>query len=132
MLSKTFYYKTGTDKQDQPQLHYAKISYLIYFILELSSNQANIRAPKKIKRLLVKTAHIGSVLKIKAEPWLVWLTGLSAGLQTERSMVRFPVRAHAWVVGQVPSWRHVRASQLMFLWHIAVSLPLILSPFPSL
>ena len=31
-------------------------------------------------------------------PWLVWLGGLSAGLQTKRSLVRFPVRAHAWVM----------------------------------
>ena len=35
-------------------------------------------------------------------PWLVWLSGLSAGLQTKGLPVRFPVRAHAWVVGQVP------------------------------
>ena len=39
----------------------------------------------------------------KTYPWLVWLSGLSAGLQTKGLLVRFPVRAHAWVVGQVPS-----------------------------
>ena len=33
----------------------------------------------------------------------MWLSGLSAGLKTKGSHVRFPVRAHAWVVGQVPS-----------------------------
>ena len=43
-------------------------------------------------------------------PWLVWLSGLSAGLQTKRSLVRFPVRAHAWVVGQVSSWWHARGN----------------------
>ena len=32
---------------------------------------------------------------------LVWLIGLN--LQTEGSLVQFPVRAHAWVAGQVPS-----------------------------
>ena len=32
----------------------------------------------------------------------MWLSGLSAGLPTTGSPVRFPVRAHAWVVGQVP------------------------------
>ena len=32
-------------------------------------------------------------------PWLVWLGGLSAGLRTKG----LPVRAHAWVAGQVPS-----------------------------
>ena len=36
------------------------------------------------------------------EPWLVWLSGLSAGLQTKGSLVRFSVRACAWVAGQVP------------------------------
>ena len=42
------------------------------------------------------------------KPWLVWLSGLSAGLQTKGSPVRFPVRAHAWDAGQVPSWGHKR------------------------
>ena len=37
-------------------------------------------------------------------PWLVWLSGLGVVLQTERSRVRFPVRAHAWVAGSVPDW----------------------------
>ena len=36
-------------------------------------------------------------------PWLVWLSGLSASLRINRSPVRFPVRAHAWVAGQVTS-----------------------------
>ena len=36
-------------------------------------------------------------------PWLVWLSGLSVGLQTKGSPVRFQVRAHAWVVGQFSS-----------------------------
>ena len=47
-------------------------------------------------------------------PWLVWLSGLSAGLQTGWSPVWFPVRAHAWVVGQVPSWGHVMFLSLSF------------------
>ena len=36
-------------------------------------------------------------------PWLVWLSGLGVVLQIKRSPVRFPVRTHAWVAGQVPS-----------------------------
>ena len=36
-------------------------------------------------------------------PWLVWLSELSAGLRTKGSPVQLPVRAHAWVAGQVPS-----------------------------
>ena len=35
--------------------------------------------------------------------WLVWLSGLSTGLRTKGLLVRFPIRAHAWVAGQVPS-----------------------------
>ena len=35
-------------------------------------------------------------------PWLVWLSGLSASLQTKGLPVLFPVRAHAWVRGWVP------------------------------
>ena len=49
-------------------------------------------------------------------PWLVWLSGLSAGLGTERWLVRFLVRAHTWVAGQIPRWGHA-------------SLPLFLPPF---
>ena len=37
-------------------------------------------------------------------PWLLWRNGLSASLRTTKgSPVRFPVRAHAWVAGRVPS-----------------------------
>ena len=54
----------------------------------------------------------------------MWLSGLSAGLQTKGSWVRFPVRAHAWVVGQVPSEGALERQP-----HSDVSLPLsLLSP----
>ena len=35
--------------------------------------------------------------------WLMWLCGLSTSLQTERLLGGFPVRARAWVAGQIPS-----------------------------
>ena len=35
--------------------------------------------------------------------WLVWLSELSASLQTKGLPVRFPVKADAWDVGQIPS-----------------------------
>ena len=63
---------------------------------------------------------------------LVWLSGLSASLPTEGSPVQLPVRAHAWVVGQVPRSRCARGNQSMYFSHINASLPLFLSPFPSL
>ena len=65
--------------------------------------------------------------KNDVELWLVWLSGLSTSLRTEGSPVWFPVRAHFWVAGQVPSRGWVRGNHtLMFL-----SLALFLSPFPS-
>ena len=39
-------------------------------------------------------------------------------------LVRFPVRAHAWVAGQVPIWGRARGNQSMYFSHINVSLPL--------
>ena len=56
-----------------------------------------------------------------SEPWLVRLSGLSASLQTKGSPVGFPVRAQAWVAGQVPSRGHARDNHIP---HIDVSLPL--------
>ena len=41
------------------------------------------------------------------------------------SLVRFPVRAHAWFAGQVPSRGHVRGN------HTSMFLSLFLPPFPS-
>ena len=41
-------------------------------------------------------------------PWLVWFSRLSACLKTKESLVRFLVRAHAWVESQVPCWGGVR------------------------
>ena len=54
-------------------------------------------------------------LNIIKPPWPVWLSGLSVGLQNERSPDQVPVRAHAWVVGQAPTWGHPRGNQSMFL-----------------
>ena len=69
--------------------------------------------------------------KCRTRPWLVWLSRLSASLRTKGLQVRFPVRSHAWVVGQVPSWGCMRVNRLMYLSHIDVSL-LSLSPSPPL
>ena len=53
--------------------------------------------------------------------WPVSLSGLSSSLQTKGSLVRFPVRAHAWVASQVPSRGCMRGNHtLMFL---SLSLP---------
>ena len=53
----------------------------------------------------------------------MWPSGLSTGLGSKGPPVQFPVRAHAWVSGQVPSRGCMRGNHtLLFL-----SLPL---PFP--
>ena len=57
----------------------------------------------------------------------MWLIGLSAGLRTKGSLVQFPVRAHAWVAGQVPSWGMQEATtHLYFFLSLSPSLPLSL------
>ena len=63
-------------------------------------------------------------VKVEVGPWLVQLSGLSTCLRAKMSPAGFPVRARAWVVGQVPSWGRQP--------HIDVSLPLFLLPFSSL
>ena len=60
-------------------------------------------------------------------PWLVWLSGLSAGLQTNELLVWFPVSAHARVVGQVPSWGHVKGNHTLMFLSLSFSLPFPLS-----
>ena len=60
-------------------------------------------------------------------PWLVWLSGLSAGLRTKGSPVRFPVGAHAWVAVQVPSGGHVRGNRTLMFLSLSFSLPSSLS-----
>ena len=59
----------------------------------------------------------------KHEPWLVWLSGLSASLGTKESLVRFPVMAYAWVVGQVPTWERVRGNHTLMFLSLSFSLP---------
>ena len=55
-------------------------------------------------------------LKTHGEPRLVWLSGLSSFLWTKGLLVWFPVRAHAWVASQVPSWGCMTGNHtLMFL-----------------
>ena len=70
----------------------------------------------------VKQAFNGALLfgnfaiNKKVEPWLMWLSGLTAGLQTIGFLVLFPVQAHAWVAGQVSSGGCMRGNRtLMFL-----------------
>ena len=51
----------------------------------------------------------------------MWLSGFSAGLQTKGSPVWFPVRAHAWVAGQVPSRGHMRGKHAFIFLSLSFS-----------
>ena len=66
-------------------------------------------------------------LRILWGPWLVWLSGLSAGLWTKRSPVRFPLKAHVWVAGQVPSRGHARGNITLMFLSLSFSLLSLLS-----
>ena len=61
------------------------------------------------RRTLLSLSSVGS--NVRGQPWLVWLSGLSAGLQTKRLLFFFPVRAHAWISVQVPSWGREKGNQ---------------------
>ena len=60
---------------------------------------------------------------MQQSPWLVCLSGLSTGLQTEGLLVRYLVRAHAWVAGQVPSWGHAGGNHTLMFFSLSFSLP---------
>ena len=61
--------------------------------------------------------------KTAKPPWLVWLSGLSTGLQTKGTPVQFPVRAHSWVVDQVPSRGCVRGNHTSMFLSLSFSIP---------
>ena len=65
-------------------------------------------------------------LKTHILPWLVGLSGLSACFQTEGSPVQFPVWAHAWGAGQVPSWQRTRSEHTSMFLSLSPSLPVSL------
>ena len=65
--------------------------------------------------------------KRQKEPCLVWLRGLSVSLQTKGSPVQMPVRAPAWVAGQVPSRGHTRDNHTLMFLSLSPSLPSCLS-----
>ena len=48
---------------------------------------------------------------------------MSTGLQTKGSPVRVPVRAHAWVVSQVPSRGHARGNHTLMFLYLSPSFP---------
>ena len=62
----------------------------------------------------------------KIMPWLVWLSGLSDRLWTEKSPVQFPARTYAWVVCQVPSSGGAKGNCILMFPSLSSSLLLSL------
>ena len=58
---------------------------------------------------------------------MMWLSGLNTYPQAEGLSVRFPVRAHAWVVGQVPSAGSAKGNHTLMFLSLSFSLPFPLS-----
>ena len=54
-----------------------------------------------------------------------WI-GCHPANQNVQFLFQFPVRAHAWVEGQVPSWEHVRSNHTLMFLFLSPSLPLSL------
>ena len=75
--------------------------------------------------------EVSSSLNDNVLPWLVGVSGLSAGLQTKNIPSLIPFQGTCQGVDQVPSWGHARGSLSMFFSHINVSF-LFLPPFPCL
>ena len=49
------------------------------------------------------------------------------GLQTKALLVQFPVRAHAWATGQIPSRGHARGNHTLIFLSLSFSFPSPLS-----
>ena len=62
-------------------------------------------------------------LRSTNRPWLVWLSGWIADLQTKGSPVQFPVGAHAWVVGQHPSRGRMTGNHTVMFLSLSFFLP---------
>ena len=90
---------------------YGELLSLVYICISLVFQcwQLQLFCPKEFPKALAGVAQ-----------------GLSTGLQIRGSLVRFPVRAHAWVAGQVPSGGHVRGNHTLMFLYLSFSLP-----FPS-
>ena len=70
---------------------------------------------------------VGGIINCYIWPWLVWLRELGAGLQIKGSLVQFPVRAPAWVAGQVPSRGPSRGNHTVMFLSLSFFLPSLLS-----
>ena len=77
-----------------------------------------IMIPPKILAFFVFHSSLQSSIQDENMWFSPWLCGF------EGLLVRFPVRAHAWVAALIPAGAHAQGNQSIFLSHISASLPL--------
>ena len=98
-------------------------------ICEVTTGDGNESGSKgRIANIIPHCSFTFSVLKRSCPGWhgsVDWL--LACKLR-----VPFQVKAHAWVVGQVPGWGRSRCNWSVYFSHSDVYIPLFLPPFPSL
>ena len=97
-----------------------KLKAFLYTNNEISERETRKNIPFTIVTRKIKYLEINLTMEV---PQLVWLSGLSTGLRTKGSPVRFPVRAHAWVSGQVPSRGPARGNHALMFLSLSFSLP---------
>ena len=94
---------------------------VIFFIISIKVKLVQFKIQKIQRSKLNHWYTCNKTVNTKEKkklPWLMWLSGLSAGLRTKGSLVQFPIRAHAWVADQAPnrgSWRGNHALMFLFL-----------------
>ena len=96
-----------------PQISFLLDPFCFFFLPSCSSEQ--------------RTQTNGYSSKMLPKSWLVWLSGLSVGLQTKELLVRFPGWGTCLGCGPGPQERTRKRQP-----HTDVSLPLFLPLFPSL
>ena len=103
-------------------LLFEKVFHRIWMISQVGEPQ-RLKGGKRLETCLSRQRR---TKKKKKEEllWLVdWLRGLSVSLWTKGSLVWLPVRAHAWVAGQVPSEGPVIGNHTLMFLSLFFSLP---------
>ena len=107
---------------------YSLISAFLMVIIMIKSSGFEARLPSSNSRCMaLDCSSVFPYEKRECSPWLVWLWGLSVGLPTKGSSVRFPVRAPAWVAGQIPSRGLAKSNHTLMFLSLSFSPPFPLS-----
>ena len=81
----------------------------------------------KVSGKLLRQLVVGSTSKNAVQPWLVWLSGLSASLWTKGLQVRLPDQVTCLGCGLVPSTGLMRSNHTLMFLSVSFSFPSPLS-----